>query len=63
MCIGHSYTQIKEEEKTKWDNVPILEHMEIYYRKGFSKKEAMKAVATDRGVTKRDIYKKLLELK
>ena len=37
--------------------------MEIYYRKGFSKKEAMKAVATDRGVTKRDIYKKLLELK
>ena len=35
--------------------------MNIYMDKGMSKKEAMKAVAKDRGVSKRDIYNELLK--
>ena len=59
---GKSYIEIKEEELKKWDEIPILEHMDMYYNKGMTKKEAMKAVAADRGVAKREIYQKLLEL-
>lgn len=59
---GKSYIEIKEEELKKWDEIPILEHMDMYYSKGMTKKEAMKAVAADRGVAKREIYQKLLEL-
>ena len=38
----------------------IEEHMEVYLAQGMDKKEAMKAVAKDRGVSKRDIYQALL---
>ena len=38
----------------------IEEHMELYMDKGYSKKEAMKMVAKDRGVSKRDIYNQLI---
>ena len=41
--------------------VPFSKHMKIYEDKGLSRKEAMKAVAKDRGVSKREIYAKLLE--
>ena len=39
----------------------IKEHMERYLSRGIDKKEAMKSVAKDRGVPKRDIYNSLLE--
>ena len=38
----------------------VLEHMDYYMNQGIDKKEAMKKVAKDRGVGKRDIYKELL---
>jgi 16S rRNA (cytidine1402-2'-O)-methyltransferase len=47
---------LKEEEQKKWEEMTIEEHMEIYESKGFDNKEAMKMVAKDRGVSKRDIY-------
>lgn len=49
------------EEQSNWNRLPLEEHMEIYLNKGMDKKEAMKAVAGDRGVSKRDIYNGLLE--
>lgn len=49
------------EEQSNWNKLPLEEHMEIYLNKGMDKKEAMKAVAGDRGVSKRDIYNGLLE--
>jgi len=39
----------------------IAEHVEYYISKGMDKKEAMKAAAGDRGMSKRDIYQALLE--
>ena len=37
--------------------------MEVYEKQGIARKEAMKLVAKDRGVTKREIYQALLEIK
>ncbi len=39
----------------------LEEHMQVYLDQGMDKKAAMKAVAKDRGVSKRDIYQALLE--
>ena len=41
--------------------MPLKEHMEYYVNQGADRKEAMKRVAKDRGVSKRDIYQALLE--
>jgi 16S rRNA (cytidine1402-2'-O)-methyltransferase len=41
-------------------DMTLEEHMEMYTSQGLSRKEAMKKVAADRGVSKRDIYKELL---
>ena len=38
----------------------IEEHMQYYESQGIAHKEAMKLVAKDRGVSKRDIYQSLL---
>ncbi|MFW5677093.1 MAG: 16S rRNA (cytidine(1402)-2'-O)-methyltransferase [Acetivibrio ethanolgignens] len=58
---GKSYEEICEEEKNQWKEVGLLEHMEYYAAQGMDKKEAMKAVAKDLGVSKREIYQRLLE--
>jgi len=46
-------------ERERWLAVPLEEHLECYLGQGMDKKEAMKAVASDRGVPKRDIYNQL----
>jgi 16S rRNA (cytidine1402-2'-O)-methyltransferase len=58
---GKSRKAIEEETRASWEEISIEEHMEIYEKQGNSRKEAMKLVAKDRGVTKRDIYQYLLE--
>ena len=57
---GKSRAELVAEERSKWEEMTIEEHMEVYLSKGMDKKEAMKAVAKDRGVSKRDIYQALL---
>ncbi len=52
---------LAKEEKSKWENMSISDHVAFYEDQGMSRKDAMKAAAADRGVTKRDIYKALLE--
>lgn len=58
---GKSIELVIEEEKDKWLTISILEHLDIYISKEMSKKDAMKAVALDRGVTKREIYEEILK--
>lgn len=58
---GRPQKDLEEESIRKWDKVSLNEHMKIYLDKGMTKKEAMKAVAADRGVSKRDVYQWLLE--
>lgn len=57
---GKSRAQIIKEEQDKWEEMGIPEHMEYYLNQGIDKKEAMKRVAKDRGMGKRDVYKALL---
>ena len=57
---GKSREEIRAEEKAQWEEMDIEAHMEYYLERGMDKKEAMKQVAKDRGVSKRDIYQALL---
>lgn len=56
---GKSREEAREEERKRWEEMTIEDHMEVYTKQGMDKKSAMKAVAKDRGVSKRDIYQYL----
>lgn len=57
---GKSLEQKKEERRESWQSMSIEEHMAYYEQEGLDEKSAMKQVAKDRGVPKRDIYQYLL---
>ena len=59
--IKAANVSMEEEQKASWEKITIEEHMEIYEKKGMSRKDAMKQVAKDRGVSKRDIYSYLMK--
>ncbi len=53
---GLSREAIRQEEKERWEDMSIEDHMEHYLSQGLDRKEAMKRTAKDRGVQKREIY-------
>lgn len=53
---GRSRSEAVREEREKWEEMSIEAHMEQYTSQGIDKKDAMKMVAKDRGVQKREIY-------
>ena len=53
---GKSLEEKRQEEISSWENMSIEEHMAYYENQGMDEKTAMKQVAKDRGVGKRDIY-------
>ncbi len=57
---GKSRREKKEEEKMSWLEMPVEEHMTCYEKEGMDRKSAMKQVAKDRGITKREIYQYFL---
>ncbi|MCI8784389.1 16S rRNA (cytidine(1402)-2'-O)-methyltransferase [Lachnospiraceae bacterium 48-21] len=59
---GKSRAEIQAGERDKWAQMSIEEHMEFYMGEGMEKKDAMKQVAKDRGVSKREIYQALVNL-
>lgn len=58
---GKSLEEQEEEKRRSWNEMSIEDHMKYYEDEGFSHKDAMKKVAADRGVGKREIYQALLE--
>lgn len=56
ILAGKDENELKEEIKEGWNNLSIEEHMKLYTDKGMDEKSAMKQVAKDRGVSKREIY-------
>ncbi|EOT22585.1 16S rRNA (-2'-O)-methyltransferase [Eubacterium sp. 14-2] len=60
---GKNQQQILREQQLSWESIPLEEHMQKYESQGISRKEAMKMVAKDRGISKRDVYGMLLEQK
>lgn len=57
---GRSRQEIREEARKAWEELTIEEHMKRYLDIGMDKKEAMKCVAKDRGISKRDVYQELI---
>ena len=56
---GKSLQEKRKETIASWESMSIEEHMSYYEEQGMDHKSAMKAVARDRGVGKRDIYQYL----
>jgi len=57
---GKKIEEIRKEKEASYKEMDINEHMKLYMDKGMDKKDAMKAVAVDRGMPKREVYKMLL---
>lgn len=57
---GRSREEMEQEARQQWEDMPLEAHMEHYMSQGIDKKEAMKLVAKDRGISKRDVYQALL---
>ena len=57
---GISHRQLEEQSFQEWEKITIQEHMNIYLTQGMDKKSAMKQVAADRGIPKREVYNSLL---
>ncbi len=60
---GVNSEELKQEKRQSYLEMTIEEHMQSYLQQGMDKKDAMKAVARDRGVGKREIYQALLDTK
>ena len=58
---GKDQKQLIKEQQESWEALSLEEHMQHYENQGMNRKEAMKQVAKDRGISKRDVYGKLLE--
>ena len=59
---GKSREEKKQEMIDEWEKMSIEEHVAFYENQGVDHKEAMKRVAKDRGVSKRDIYQYLINI-
>jgi 16S rRNA (cytidine1402-2'-O)-methyltransferase len=60
---GKSLADRKKEIMEAWQELTIVEHMKQYELQDIDQKEAMKIVAKERGITKREVYQHLLEQK
>lgn len=54
---GKSLEELQEEERSKWNNLSVEEHIKTYIEEGFNKKDAIKKVAKDREMPKSEVYK------
>lgn len=61
VICGKSREEIAKEQQSTWEEMSIEDHMAYYESQGIDHKEAMKLVAKDRGVSKRDIYQYLVK--
>ena len=61
VLAGADRAQLEEEKRRNFEEMTLEEHMALYTDQGLSRKDAMKKVAADRGVSKREIYKELMD--
>lgn len=61
IICGQSREELVKKQQESWESMSINDHMKHYESQGIDHKEAMKLVAKDRGVSKRDIYQELLK--
>ena len=56
---GMDPEEAQAQDAARWQELSVREHVDLYMQQGMDEKEAMKAAALDRGVSKRDIYREL----
>ena len=61
VIAGRDREELTQKQRREWERMTVEEHMDYYTAQGIDRKAAMKLVAKDRGVGKRDIYQQLLE--
>lgn len=61
VVAGKSFSAFRREQEQIWQEIPIEAHMQQYESQGIDRKDAMKRVAKDRGISRRDVYQYLLE--
>ena len=61
VIAGADEKALKAASQAQWEEVPVAEHVARYEAQGLDRKEAMKRAAADRGITKREVYRALLE--
>ena len=54
---GKPIEEIQDERKKSYENMTIEEHIKKYISQGMTKKEAVKAVAQEREISKSEVYK------
>ena len=57
---GRHPEEIRREEEKAWEKMSLEEHMEYYVSQGQDRKEAMRSVAKDRGISRSYVYRQLL---
>lgn len=57
---GRNPEELAQKKAAAWETMDIAAHVALYEQKGLGRKEAMKAAARDRGLSRRDIYQALL---
>lgn len=60
---GKSEEQQRAEAEARFAELSVTDHMQQFLAKGMTEKEAMKAVATERGIPRREVYRVWLESK
>lgn len=58
---GRDPAGLKREKEAAWESMSVADHVALYEEQGLDRKAAMKAAASDRGVSKRDIYAALID--
>ncbi len=61
VIAGRDRAELIREEQARWEALSLAEHMRLYTDAGMDKKEAMRQVAKDRGISRRDVYQQLLD--
>lgn len=57
---GKKRAELRQEKIAAWEEISIEDHMKLYESQGIDRKEAMKLVAKERGMKKRDVYRYLV---
>ena len=58
---GRSRQEKEQEQQAAYLEMSMEEHMSLYEDQGLDRKEAMKRVAKDRGISRREVYQYFLE--
>lgn len=58
---GQDENKLLQEQKEQYSDISIEEHVAMFVEKGLSKKEAIKKVAEERQINKRDVYNTVMK--